>query len=57
MNILHLESAYNAEDRIMLFLEVNSRSVKKLEKLVLQKSPNAFVVMSDKKKVYNGTLK
>ena len=57
MNILHLESAYNAEDRIMLFLEVNSRSVKKLEKLVLQKSPNAFVVMSDTKKVYNGTLK
>ena len=57
MNILHLESAYNAEDRIMLFLEVNSRSVKKLENLVLQKSPNAFVVMSDTKKVYNGTLK
>ncbi len=57
INILRLESAFNSEPKIMLFLEVNSQSVKKLERLIMEKDPNAFVVVSDSKKVVNGTLK
>ncbi len=57
LSILHMESGFNSEPRLMIFVEVNSKSLKKLEKLILKNDPNAFIVISDTKKVYNGTLK
>jgi len=56
-NLLHLESGFNSEDKLMVFLEVNSKSLKKLEKLVLQNDPDAFIAISDTKRVCNGTVK
>ncbi len=57
LSILHLESGFNSEPKLMIFLEVNSKSLKKLEKLIQKNDPDAFIVISDTKRVYNGTLK
>ena len=57
INMLSMHSAYNSVPRVMLFVEVNSKSVEKLEKLVLQYDPSAFVAVSETKRVLNGTLK
>ena len=56
-SILHLESGFNSEPKVMIFIEVNRKSLKKLEKLIYKNDPDAFVVMSDTKRVYNGTVK
>ncbi len=56
-SILHLESGFKSEPKIMIFLEVNSQSLKKLENLIQKNDPDAFLVISDTKKVSNGTLK
>ena len=56
-SILHLESGFNSEPKVMIFIEVNRKSLKKLEKLIFKNDPDAFVVMSDTKRVYNGTVK
>ena len=57
INMLSMHSAYNSVPRVMLFVEVNSKSVEKLEKLVLQYDSSAFVAVSETKRVLNGTLK
>lgn len=57
ISILHLESGFNSEPKVMIFIEVNRRSFKKLEKLIYKNDPDAFVVISDTKRVYNGTVK
>jgi len=57
LSILHLESGFNSEPKLMIFLEVNTKSLKKLEQLIEKNDPDAFIVISDTKKVYNGTLK
>ena len=51
------ENLINSLPRVKLFVEVNSKSVEKLEKLVLQNDPTAFLVVSETKRVVNGTLK
>ena len=57
ISILHLESGFNSEPKVMIFIEVNRKSFKKLEKLIYKNDPDAFVVISDTKRVYNGTVK
>ena len=57
LSILHMESGFKSEPKLMLFLEVNQKSLKKLEHLVQTIDPDAFIVVSDTKKVFNGTLK
>lgn len=57
ISILHLESGFNSEPKVMIFIEVNRKSLKKLEKLIYKNDPDAFVVISDTKRVYNGTVK
>lgn len=57
LSLLPMKSGYKGLDRMMIFLEVNQRSMKKIEKLILDNDPNAFFVISDTKKVYNGTVK
>lgn len=56
-SIVHMESGFNSEAKLMLFLEVNTSSLKKLQNLILKNDPNAFITVSDTKRVYNGTLK
>lgn len=56
-SVMHLESGYHSEPKLMLFLEVNTKSLKKLEVLIQKNNPNAFFVVSDSRKVHNGTLK
>lgn len=57
MSLLHLESGYNMEPKLMIFIEVNNKSLKKLENLVHKIDADAFIVISDTKRVYNGTVK
>ena len=33
ISVLHLESGFNSEPKVMIFIEVNRKSLKKLEKL------------------------
>lgn len=56
-NILNIESSYNSTPKIMIFLEVNKKSLKKIHTLIQKKDPDAFVAISDTKQVYNGSLK
>ena len=56
-NILRLESGFNSQPKIMIFLEVNKKSVKKIQKLIRKFDADAFVALSDTKQVFNGTLK
>ncbi len=44
-------------NKVMIFLEVNLKSIKKVEQLINQYDNKAFVIISDTKKVYNGKLK
>lgn len=57
VSIINLENDFQGKKKKMLFLEVNSKSIKKVEKLILKSSPNAFITISDTKKVLNGTIK
>ena len=56
-NVLNIESGYNSTPKIMIFLEVNKKSLKKVHSLIQKKDPDAFIAISDTKQVYNGTLK
>ena len=56
-NILRLESGFNSQPKIMIFLEVNKKSLKKVQKLIRKFDADAFVALSDTKQVFNGTLK
>ncbi len=57
INLLHLESGFNSESKIMIFIEVSTKNLKKLENLVIKNDPDAFIAISDTKKVWNGGLK
>lgn len=56
-NILALENNYNTTPKIMIFLEVNKKSLKKVQNLIQKNDPDAFIAISDTKQVYNGSLK
>lgn len=56
-SILHLESGFKSEPKLMIFLETGSKNLKKLENLIQKNDKDAFIVISDTKKVSNGTLK
>ncbi len=56
-NILHIESGFKSDSKIMIFIEVNTKSIKKIECLIHKIDPDAFISISDTKRVYNGTLK
>ncbi len=57
LSILPIESGFKSEAKLMIFIEVNTKSLKKLEDLILNIDPDAFMVISDSKKALNGTLK
>lgn len=56
-NILNIESGFNSSPKIMIFLEVNKKSLKKVQNLIKKNDPDAFIAISDTKTVYNGTIK
>lgn len=57
VSIINLENDYKGEKKRMLFLEVNSKSLKKVESLISKTAPNAFITISETKRVVNGTVK
>ncbi len=57
INVLHLESGFNSVPKLMLFLEVKSKSLKKIQTLIQKNDPDAFIVVSDTKRVLNGFMK
>ncbi len=56
-NILHLESGYKSTPKILIFFEVNKKSLKKLTNLIQKNDPDAFITISDTRRVYNGFVK
>ena len=54
-SLVHLES--DECDKMMIFLNVQSQSLKKIIKFILSIDENAFISISDSKSVLNGTLK
>lgn len=57
VSIINLENENKGSKKRMLFLEVNSKSLKKVEALISKTAPNAFITISETKKVLNGTIK
>ena len=57
INILHLESGFNSVPKLMIFIEVSTKNLKKLESLIGKNDPDAFIVISDTKKVLKGTIR
>ena len=57
INLLHLESGFNSVPKIMIFIEVSTKQLKKLEALIQKNAPDAFIVISDTKKVLKGIIK
>ena len=57
INILHLESGFNSVPKLMIFIEVSTKNLKRLETLIQKNDPDAFIVISDTKKVLKGTIK
>ncbi len=56
ISIINLESTGDKPKK-MLFLEVNNKSLKKVQKLINQTSPEAFVIVNEAKNVFNGLVK
>ena len=56
-NILDLERAYKSTPKILIFFEVNKKSLKKLTNLIQKNDPDAFITISDTRRVYNGFVK
>ena len=52
-----MESGNKEEPKILIFLEINNKSYKKIEKLINKYDNKAFIVVSDTKKVCNGIIK
>ncbi len=55
--MFHLENDFKGNDKKMLFLEVNNKSLKKIENLILKIAPSAFIIVNDSRKVMNGIIK
>ena len=57
VSIISLENDFKGQKKRMLFLEVNSKSLPKIEKLITKTAPDAFIVACESKKVTNGIVK
>ena len=57
VSVINLENDFAKEKKRMIFLEVNSRSLKKVENLIRKNNPESFLIISESKKVENGVVK
>lgn len=56
-SVIELKNNFDGNERMMIYLEVNSKTLKKVEKLIRRCDNDAFISVSDTKKVQNGTVK
>jgi uncharacterized protein YebE (UPF0316 family) len=57
VSVIELKNGLNNKEKSMLYIEVKSNSVKKLNKIILKYDKNAFIVGNETKYVYNGFIK
>lgn len=56
-SIVNLETENKKEKKKMLFIEVNNKSLKKVENIINRYNPKAFIMISETKKSTGGTIK
>jgi len=56
VSVIHLSEDYHNK-KMLLFLQVNKKSLNDVEKIVLENDPDAFLVVSETKKIQNGVIK
>jgi len=57
VSIIELKNNFDGNPRMMIYLQVNSKTLKKVEKLIRRCDPDAFIAISDTKRVQNGYVK
>lgn len=56
-SIIELTNNFDGNPRIMIYLQVNRKTLKKAEKIIRRCDPDAFIAISETKKVQNGYVK
>ena len=56
-SILELTNNFDDKPRIMIYLQVNRKTLKRAEKIIRRCDPDAFIAISETKKVKNGYVK
>ncbi len=57
VSIIELKNHFDGNPRIMLYLEVNKKTLPRVEKIIRRYDANAFIAVSDTKQVVNGVVK
>lgn len=57
VSIIELKNNFDGNPRMMIYLQVNSQTLKKVEKIIRRCDRDAFIAISDTKKVMNGYVK
>lgn len=57
VSIIELKNNFDGDPRMMIYLQVNSQTLKKVEKIIRKCDKDAFIAISDTKKVMNGYIK
>ncbi len=56
-SIIELTNNFDGKERIMIYLQVNRNTLKKIEKIIRRCDPDAFIAVSETKKIHNGYVK
>lgn len=57
VSMVDLKNNYEGENKVMLFSQINKKSLKHLTKIVRKIEPEAFLVINETKYVQNGLIK
>lgn len=57
VSVIELKNNYDGNERMMLYMQINNRSLKKVEKIIHRCDPDAFLAVSDTKMVENGYIR
>ena len=57
VSIIERKNNFDGNPRMMIYLQVNSKTLKKVEKIIRRCDADAFIAISDTKKVMNGYIK
>lgn len=56
-SVIELRNNFDGNPRMMIYLQVNRNTLKKAEKIIQRCDPDAFIAVSETKKVQNGYVK
>ncbi len=57
VSVIELKNNFDGNPRMMIYLQVNSKTLKKVEKIIRRCDKDAFIAISDTKKVMNGYIR